>query len=576
MAYVGNTALLFEAIVDDDLEAVKEWLSREDADPNSRDHTGRTPLHFAAMSSTPEIVQCLVDHGARLIWRIADGRTALHLAAARGSTEIVKVLLTKSEENEEAEEAKKDKLRAKGAEVKDPQADQEDDDIENISNASGDADDHTSFVTGSFVDVKKDDGKQSSDENMPEEGKSDEPDVYDINVVSWDSKTSPLHLAILHGHTSVVEELVSSFGADVLLPIKLINDYDRNPTAAILPLVLALSLTPEKAAAMTETLLRLGATPAQGDLSGKTPLHYFAASSYPKLFDKLLQHDEPGVKRAINHLALGRHEWRPSGESALTVAIKARNRVNVIKLLEAGAGSSNEFTEYLKSAQQKWDLKHVSSDVNERRFHESITQPIVLAADTDQPLVALDLLTNGADPNTLDTTGYSSNFTHRGGQSLLDIVAKKIERLRGYKGETKFVSQKPLPLDKDDQTYLGPYQEGGYQMFFAKHSLKDARKNYEDAQNRRREEWKRASNRKGLEEKELAIKALIPDFQALETALLAKGAKTFAALHPDIEPHDEGRYGNNDYSSKQEPFKIDFKFTVPDLTGAKREGYLRL
>jgi ankyrin repeat protein len=135
------------------------------------------------MVSTPAIVQCLVDHGARLIWRLADGRTALHLAAARGSVEIVKILLTKSDENEEAEEARKDRARLGKQEEKAVEA--EDEDTEVIGDDAGDADDdHTSFVTGSFVDVKKEEEKAAT-ENFPDEGTTNEPDIYDINVVAW-------------------------------------------------------------------------------------------------------------------------------------------------------------------------------------------------------------------------------------------------------------------------------------------------------------------------------------------------------------------------------------------------------
>jgi ankyrin repeat protein len=71
MAYVGNTERLCQAIVDGDLEHVQDWLAQEDADPDCRDYTGRTPLHLAVTSSTPEIVQELIKSGARLVARLA-------------------------------------------------------------------------------------------------------------------------------------------------------------------------------------------------------------------------------------------------------------------------------------------------------------------------------------------------------------------------------------------------------------------------------------------------------------------------------------------------------------------------
>jgi ankyrin repeat protein len=78
---------------------------------NRRDYTGRTPLHLAVMASSPEIVQCLIDHGARLVARLVDGKTALHIAAARGNATMVKALMDKSLENEAEEDDKKEARR---------------------------------------------------------------------------------------------------------------------------------------------------------------------------------------------------------------------------------------------------------------------------------------------------------------------------------------------------------------------------------------------------------------------------------------------------------------------------------
>ena len=89
MAYIGDTARLCQAIVDKDLEHVEDWCAQEGVDVNQRDYTGRTPLHLACMTSSVEVVKCLIDNGARLIARLVDGRTALHLAATRGDADMV-------------------------------------------------------------------------------------------------------------------------------------------------------------------------------------------------------------------------------------------------------------------------------------------------------------------------------------------------------------------------------------------------------------------------------------------------------------------------------------------------------
>lgn len=181
MAYVGNTARLCQAIVDGDLEHVEDWLSQEGADPNKRDYTGRTPLHLAVISSNPAIVNCLVDHGARLIARIADGRTALHLAAARGDVEMVRILLEKSNANEEEEEEKQEQRRkARGESVNEAVKDEtnhtrrnsdlsggdndedEDSDGELVDDSSSDGE-VRSVVTGSFVKVESKDESETAE-----------------------------------------------------------------------------------------------------------------------------------------------------------------------------------------------------------------------------------------------------------------------------------------------------------------------------------------------------------------------------------------------------------------------------
>lgn len=56
-------------------------------------------MHLAVISSTPEVVLCLVEYGSHLTARLADGGTALHLSAERGNVEMIKVLMEKSKED---------------------------------------------------------------------------------------------------------------------------------------------------------------------------------------------------------------------------------------------------------------------------------------------------------------------------------------------------------------------------------------------------------------------------------------------------------------------------------------------
>jgi hypothetical protein len=167
MAYVGDTARLCQAIVDGDLEHVQDWCEQEGVDVNRRDYTGRTPLHLAVMASTPEIVQCLINHGARMVARLVDGRTALHIAAARGSSEMVKALMDKSLENEEEEEEKQEAQRAARKAERDAVDDKKPlngDAVDANDGADSEAseitleseEDSDSMTMGSFVKVEKD------------------------------------------------------------------------------------------------------------------------------------------------------------------------------------------------------------------------------------------------------------------------------------------------------------------------------------------------------------------------------------------------------------------------------------
>lgn len=592
MAYVGNTARLCQAIVDGDLEHVEDWLAQEGSDPNRRDYTGRTPLHLAVMVSTTEIVECFVDHGARLVARLADGRTALHLAATRGDVEMVRILMERSEENEEEELLKEDRRRETRVAAKrytgkptaesesDDNTDYEDhkdgEDAELVDDEDDEDDTGNSETTGGFVKVEPEEHDVS--DNLPNDDE-DEPDLYDVNVLAWDVSSSPLHFAIVNGHVAVVKQLVQEFGADVLLPIKLLDGYNRSPRGAILTLVLALTLPMEKAEEMALTLLQLGASSAQADLSQFTALQYYVAHGAEAL-QTLLEQDKIGVMRAINHLAVGSFYWNASASSPLITAIQSNDALAALKLLETGASPSIEFGDWMKSFQKKFldQVSRNNPEQNKLTFYRQVEQPIVIALQCEEPSVILELLDRGVDPNTLTTKGQiclhdEYQRTYLKGESLLDAVRNAIKDLRGYKGEGN-EPEAPTPL-KDDNYYLKDVREGTYKFWVASTGLKSAKNDYQSHLKQYRDDMENWKNQKGLSKKKETVQNLIANLEGVEAELLKRGAKPFCELYRDIkEPDEDRRYKYEPWKPK--PFEVEFTFNLPDLTDVRREAYLVL
>ncbi|KAK0126771.1 hypothetical protein ONS95_008352 [Cadophora gregata] len=583
MAYVGDTARLCQAIVDGDLEHVQDWCAQEGVDVNRRDYTGRTPLHLATMASTVEIVQCLIDNGARLIARLVDGRTALHIAAARGNVEMVNALMQKSEANEEEED---EKVEARRAARKAAQAatgstskDGEEKDEEDISDAESEAseigldseDGSDSMTMGSFVKVAED--KPKVGEDIPEDD-SEDPDVYEIDVIAWDYGLSPLHLAILNGHIEVIELLVSEYGADVLLPVKLVQPGTSNARGAILSILLALSLPAEKAKAVVKLLLKLGATSAQADMNHYSVFHYVVSQERTDILDLLLSEDNPVAMSVLNNYGGGSHYQQ--GYSPLTSAIDRGNQELVAKLLELGASSTIEFDTWVKTylAQNTYARNH-TPEQTKTQYHNSVTQPIIAAATHDLGKSVQDLLSHGADPKTLDKAAWGvvanpQNGTYQVAESLLDIIQRKLKALREWK-PSETTLKKPETLRDEDH-----YTRGlkGYAYFNAVQNYKQKLRENKEAW----ETWNKGEKKEdGIEEKQAAIKKLIAELEQAEKSLLKAGGKTFAEMYPNTPtPQNHNRFGHNYQSPEPGAYETSLTFNVPELNPAKKDGYLRL
>ena len=87
----GSTALLW-SVYQVDLELTQALLSRE-ADPDSQNNYGASPLGEAVKLGHPALVKALLENGADVEAANADGQTALMLATRNGVVEVVELLL---------------------------------------------------------------------------------------------------------------------------------------------------------------------------------------------------------------------------------------------------------------------------------------------------------------------------------------------------------------------------------------------------------------------------------------------------------------------------------------------------
>lgn len=585
-AYIGNTTVLCQAIVDEDLEAVIDWFSNgelETVDVNRRDHAGRTPLLLASMCSTPEIVQYLVDHDARIVSRLYNGFTALHFAAFRGDTTMVNTLCERSETNEAAEsrkeETRRDNRRAAaklGGELKACASDEDcSDDPED-----GDDDDDESFdemTEGSFVKV--------ADRSAESEDDKDEPDVFDIDVLAWDSPLSPLHLAIIAGMHEVVKLLIEKYGADVLLPAKIVSSYTRAPESAILTLTLALQQPLTEARQMIVTLLSEGAISTQADMNGISALHYSVSDAKLKTLQALTEGTNPAaLKKAVNHVAIvKRGYWASEVHVPLVTAIQRRQPDVIQYLLNVGAQPQVDFETFSTS----WAAtgRNQTSEETQKAFKINIEQPLVVAVETEQPQIALQLIEAGADVNICPRAAHQfldGSTYNNGDKSILDLVDSRIKELDSWFREKSKASEKPgtPPQLAADETYTD-YPHDTYRHWTAVRDLERVK----DA--RRFQASERAKEVKTLEEQALRIKKLqktpvidlLSNMQALRETLVKKGAKSFRELYPKAP---EATFHNHHSSYRRhiekdnEPYKTKFDFKDIVLTHNKREQYLEL
>lgn len=335
---------------------------------------------------------------------------------------------------------------------------------------------------------------------------------------------------------------------------------------------------------MAELLLRLGAMCSQAEGSGCTVFHRYLKSGKSELVDLLLTNDKAAAKAAVNHLLMSGNSWNANVEAPLQVAIENGDSVLAMKLLDMGARPEIDFDTWLKAYHVGIDRSGSDNlENNKKHFKRAVEQPLLCAIRAANAELALRLIRDGANVNSL--TPLSEQIlqnhymrSHNKGESLLDVLQHIIKKLS--KPEEKAAAiEKPKLLPGMDE-YLAKLTPGSYLHTLVFYDVNKKKKIHEHSLRNYEEQCKKVEARGGASEKQEAIDAAISELKTIEKAMMAAGAKPFTELHPDIETAKENNHNRYYHSTEKEKEKVyDFDLWFENdknITDSRRQGYIDL
>ncbi|PGH04470.1 hypothetical protein GX51_03461 [Blastomyces parvus] len=562
-AYIGDTESLCRAIAEGDLAHVQKCCAQEDFNVDKRDYTGRMPLHLAIMCGTPKIVQCLVNHGARLVSRVAGGFTALHLAAARGDVEILRAILRKSEANqvEYLENSGKKSCNENHSVIssEDDDHEEEEDDISVVRSGT---ESPYAVSQGSMIMITDPSNAPLEEQNEDE----NEPNFYDdIGVLSWDLPLSPLHVAILYGHVDIITSLTTEFGANASQPFVRKEHYNFE---VIFSMILAMHHPLEQCANMLRTLLETGASSTQATKNHLTAFHSLVLAGHPQHIDMMFDIDGPAAQLAIDYPFMST-DWRPHCAPPLNTAIRYKGAEMIEMLLKKGATVSVPD----ERLQRIWARRN-----GDKKMEHYLRHPIIQAAEFSAPAVVRQLLDAGADANAMtlqshqliDKVAYHSTQ----GQTVLDIICERRKFLKSLCEPLK------SPLDitefEPDAFYFSGLAEGTFEHSFVQNELAIAKMgsgiNQDSLNGTQLTEF---NNQRAL--KVDWIQREIKELEELEQTLKDKGGKSFAELHPShASAVPKVQESTTATAVLKEKFEVPYTVTDLDLGDLKAKKYIPL
>ena len=507
-------------------------------------------------------------------------------------------MLDKSAENELEEDKKEETRKQARREAAGVSKDEEDVEMTQVDEEAAEASDDEEDLmdedsdagsedrmTGSFVKV------DAASEVDLEAEKGDDPDVYDVDVVAWDSPCSALHLAIIGGHQEVIALLVDTYGADAMLPVKLMtNSIPREPRGAILTLLLPLDLPLRRATSTITMLLKKGASPVQALADQTTALHLVVDQAKVEILKTFRDASPEATSKAINHLAV-KSGWNGSVKYPLLSAIRSGSAEMVREVLSMGAKAFIDLEEYVCAYNATNESRNEDPEQIEKKYRTDVTQPVIEAARSEEMIdIVLQLLKLGADVNTVTEKSWKlvQEPRYRYGseeKTLLDLIRDHRQELEQFASgaDEKIEPLKHVePLQSDDY-YLDRLKPGTYQHWSASKDLETARYIQEERAKKYQREFdaqKQAQPSAGRQERMHAAANLARKYKTVENRLIEEGAKSFYDLFPHLkEKEDDSQRGHHDRDMKDldaEAYKTRFQFRGTNITPSQHGQYLQL
>ncbi|RFU31088.1 hypothetical protein B7463_g5236, partial [Scytalidium lignicola] len=354
-----------------------------------------------------------------------------------------------------------------------------------------------------------------------------------VDCLDRKRQISALHIAVALAYVDMVEVLLSTYHADVNLPIG--KNNPNYPTASVSILWLALQHPHNSCQSLVKLLLQHGASlvDKKTNKASNMTLPLILVREL-NILDTFQEFDSVNLIHILTKVV-----WKQSMEcnSALTLAIRSGLQAVAMELLRRGAPSQLTLDSTVDYHVDFCMLRKSPLEVAQEWFW----QPILVAAEYEMPKLMIELLDRGADPHTtLNAEQAREMIFHSHCRTSLDIVAVKLTELRTWRGEYEDVDFRIKGTDEETEQLTG---------------------------------------------KENAIKQLIREYEEVEARLISSGVRMTDGLNLQTTEEESRRRKRPRFSSNNieqvpvrslETLSVDDKGLDISTLNTPEEGYIAL